>query len=433
MHYWPLDESTSVISDVVNNKLGVVVGDISGDTFMPIGKFGRARRLNPNNLLRRIHLYIEEERFDYTLNEWSLSLWFRLDAPGLIGSKYLLSFGGYTENANTAEVAITSYDPVHHQNWAGANNLVELWVSGPAPGYENILTGSWSLPGGGNVDGEPTAETLLDKDHLLVVTCDGQNIALYLDGDQVISGAGSAALSPWTAANYVGGDSSSSDHFGWVDDIAIWGEGLTSNDVGLLWSGGIGLSAGSFSAGPVETFTYDPMAHYFSYLDIKNESLPTIRVPISSWQATLRNHQSTFLQAVIPAAAPWSEAITSRVGTGEIVISYAMSAPSGAVTEWEVARVPLQQFTLDRGPTNTTGRVVGYAPGAGGNPQIVSQLRDVRSVSISTGGVRIRCALDPNVRPGQTAEGAGQSFIVGWVNYYANDSDRYMDVGESTG
>jgi hypothetical protein len=56
-------------------------------------------------------------------------------------------------------------------------------------------------------------------------------------------------------------------------------------------------------------------------------------------------------------------------------------------------------------------------------------LRNIRSISLSS-GVRLRCDLDPTIRPGDTVQGAGYEFVVAYINAYANDSDRYMDVGE---
>ena len=433
VHYWPLDEASgSVALDTVGGLGEGVVVDDANDTILEQGKFGRARRLNPNGLLRRIHLYTGAEDFNDTLSEWSISLWFRLDDPGLIGGGYLFSFGGYTENANTVEVAIWSSDPVHHQNWAGVNNTISLWVYGPAPGYAEILDESWSLPGGENVFPEPTAETLLDKDHLLVVTCDGQNIALYLDGEQVISGAGSAALSPWTAANYVGGDSSSSDHFGWVDDIAIWDDALSSSDIECLWSGGDGVSAlafAMFSAEPAPLFDPNPSASRYSYLDIDDGVADPIRIPISSWQATLQADRANFVQAVIPNVGEWITSVSARRDSGEIIIYHTVRETDGSEQEWEAARAPLQQFLTDQGPLRFTGRVVGYATASLGNPCVVRVLRNIRSVSTSA-GLRVRCDYDPTLRPGETVRAGELEFRAAYINAYCTDSDRYMDVGE---
>lgn len=81
----------------------------------------------------------------------------------------------------------------------------------------------------------------------------------------------------------------------------------------------------------------------------------------------------------------------------------------------------------------TTGELSGLfgAPivGAGGAAPSTHVLRNVRSVSIS-GGVRLRCDLDPTVRPGDTVQGAGYEFVAAYINAYVTSSDRYMDVGE---
>jgi len=71
----------------------------------------------------------------------------------------------------------------------------------------------------------------------------------------------------------------------------------------------------------------------------------------------------------------------------------------------------------------------GYATLAPPGQIITRTLVNVRSESISA-GLRARCDIDFFLRPGMRAISRGTEFTVSYINYYANQSDEYMDVGE---
>lgn len=56
-------------------------------------------------------------------------------------------------------------------------------------------------------------------------------------------------------------------------------------------------------------------------------------------------------------------------------------------------------------------------------------LRDVRLITSSSGGTRVRCAIDWLLRPAQRAAVDGDEFVVAYINWYANGDDEFMDVG----
>ncbi len=156
----------------------------------------------------------------------------------------------------------------------------------------------------------------------------------------------------------------------------------------------------------------------------------TMRVPISSWQATLQTGSSSYVQCVIPACSIWMDAIN---GATEFVISRRAVLPSGMAIEHEMARAPAEQPQFDRGPTNHSCTLSGYSDAfaANDNPASIFDrpLTGARSIS-SSGGHRVRCAIDWLLRPGHRALVNGISFVVRYINYYApSNFDAYMDVG----
>ncbi len=155
-----------------------------------------------------------------------------------------------------------------------------------------------------------------------------------------------------------------------------------------------------------------------------------VRVPISSWQATLQTGASCYVQCVVPACLNWVSALQAAT---EFVISRTAQVPGGPVVSIEMARAPLAQLQFDRGPTNYTATLSGYAQAFALAEAPVAAtdrvLQGVRSVSSGAGKVRVRCAVDWLLRPGQRAELDGALFDVAYINYYVPGEDAYMDVG----
>lgn len=197
------------------------------------------------------------------------------------------------------------------------------------------------------------------------------------------------------------------------------------------------LNAGPLNAGPLNAPGGAPFVDWAANLDPLTTQLyfaldvddgtDSIRIPISSWQATLQLDRASFVQAVIPAALEYLAAINALTDP-EIIISRGVRYEDGSTQEAELARAPLTTTRYQRGPNRATITVSGY--GSTSTPDAnVRTLRDIRSLTIDSGR-RVRCAIDWFLRPGQTAIAGDQTFTVSYINYYANDADQYMDVGE---
>jgi hypothetical protein len=157
----------------------------------------------------------------------------------------------------------------------------------------------------------------------------------------------------------------------------------------------------------------------------------TVRVPISSWQATLQTGSSSYVQCVIPACLAWVDAINAAT---EFVIYRRAEVPGTALTiEYEMARSAAEQARFDQGAARYTCTMSGYpdAFASSIDPPVAydRQLAGVRSIS-SGSGLRVRCAIDWLLRPGHRAYVGAVPFMVRFINYYALESDGYMDVGE---
>lgn len=162
-------------------------------------------------------------------------------------------------------------------------------------------------------------------------------------------------------------------------------------------------------------------------MDIDDQTLPPIRIPISSWQATMQVGRSSFAQAVVPAAGQWESEIYAR-SEGEFIIKRGAEFEDGTIQESVLARAPLQTIRRSQGPTNTTIVLSGYALIAPATANIRT-LQNIRQIT-NEPGIRVRCDIDWFLRPGQTATAGNEQFTVAYINYYANVGDQFMDVGE---
>jgi hypothetical protein len=157
----------------------------------------------------------------------------------------------------------------------------------------------------------------------------------------------------------------------------------------------------------------------------------TVRVPISSWQATLQTGSSSYVQCVIPACLAWVDAINAAT---EFVIYRRADVPGTVLAiEYEMARSATEQAQFSQGPQRYTCTLSGYPDAFAEDldPPVVYDrtLAGVRSISSGT-SLRVRCAVDWLLRPGHRAYVGAVPFVVRFINYYAMDGDSYMDVGE---
>jgi hypothetical protein len=153
-----------------------------------------------------------------------------------------------------------------------------------------------------------------------------------------------------------------------------------------------------------------------------------VRVPISSWQATLQKDLSSYVQCVVPGVDQWVDHIdvATRFDIFRIV------EVGGTVTEYGMASADLELAQYDQGARRYTCVISGHSEAytSAPDPAYDRTLTGVRSITTDSGGVRVRCDIDFLLRPGQTAAADDVVFEVSYINYYVNRADAYMDVGE---
>ncbi|CAM0557091.1 hypothetical protein EHLJMEHL_02179 [Vreelandella titanicae] len=170
---------------------------------------------------------------------------------------------------------------------------------------------------------------------------------------------------------------------------------------------------------------FDPLERVEVYLLLIGE----LRVPISSFQATMRRTGKSFLQAIVPAG----DSVLPALEYGTLMqVQLGYYYPS--VDEYNgletIALAPLEQIRSDEGPTRYTLTLSGY----GDFPQAAPReriLQGVQTRSISQVARRVRCNVDLLLRPDNYAvDTNGESFHVGQIQYFVNATSAAMEVIE---
>lgn len=188
------------------------------------------------------------------------------------------------------------------------------------------------------------------------------------------------------------------------------------------------------TANPLATHDFtsvlgDAITYYV--MDLTTPST-VVRVPISSWQATLQTGLSNYVQCVVPAVSAYVSAINAAT---QFKISRLVEVPGlVAPLTYEMASAPVQTTTFDQGPFRYTCTISGYSSGFAPNetPSAAYNriMQGIRSISINQGGTRVRCSIDWLLRPSQRVFASSEEFIVSYINYYVGENDAYMEVGE---
>lgn len=298
------------------------------------------------------------------------------------------------------------------------------------------------------IDLPATSTSVATGDWVHVAACrSGSTLRLFVNGS-VVGTFGSHTVNYSSAGTYlsIGSTASGSAALnGHMDDLRITAEAVydvtftpptealpipsaSANDA--IASAPSPLGAPALLAYSDFTSQLDPAASTFYLMDLVTPG-GLVRVPISSWQATLQTDVQSYVQCVVPAATDWVPDIEAAT---EFVITRRGMLLDGSTIEYEMARAPTQTISLDGGPFNYTATISGYTPAIAAveDPPAAFDrpLSGVRLVSRNSGNVRVRCNIDWMLRPGQRAFLDEEAIVVRFVNYYCPGRDQYMDVGD---
>lgn len=151
-----------------------------------------------------------------------------------------------------------------------------------------------------------------------------------------------------------------------------------------------------------------------------------VKIPMSSFQATMKTDGKSFLQAVIPNGVDY----LNQLHTNALMrVLMGFKYPDGTYSPLEeIARSPLEILRYDEGASSNSVTVSGYAA-LSASTGVTRQLTGVSYRSVNQGRRRVRCSIDLFLRPGHMAmDSDGQVFSVGIIQYFVNAKSEYMEV-----
>jgi hypothetical protein len=173
----------------------------------------------------------------------------------------------------------------------------------------------------------------------------------------------------------------------------------------------------------VDIIPQGAISHYELELTTPSDQ---VRIPIESWQARLQVDIASYVQCVIPDAAPWVDDINAalafeiyRVGGGYPDVQMTSQRPVSAL------------FT--RGPhrhsCSISGNLLEFYSDPEPDPLDDRTLRGIRSM-IWGSGLRVYCDIDFQLRPSHRAWANGAEILVSFIQYNVTPTEAYMVVGE---
>lgn len=440
IHNWPLDETTgSIVADVIGDSDALAVNHAEA-TIVP-GQFGNARdgRDTSGGPLK-IELWqgtVQEP----SLSRYTLTFWMRTPATLLTNWPYAWEIGQYYVPSATEPYCICFFDKdfqeIHFELFDDAYNSSQAVIFAHQANFSD------------------------DQWHMVTLRCDGAKTDLIIDGAQVLTTPRHPLfnLKGAVGRTYFGGNDNN-EYLGYlVDDIAIFDHSISDSEVDWLWNGGTGRAAASLTPVPIDAYisipgplqspallgvsdwtqTVKTTDQIYYAAEIYGWPDPVqLRLPISSWQATLQQGRASYLQCVVPAASHYIDAI-SEVMASEVKwlsIKRGVVLSDGSRREMEIARTRIQDMSHSRGPRLSTVTLSGYNLIAFGShtvdsvdPSAFRTLPGVQTMSAQS-GIRVRCGIDWLLRPGMVAIADGTPFVVSYINYYVSAGQEFCDVGE---
>lgn len=170
---------------------------------------------------------------------------------------------------------------------------------------------------------------------------------------------------------------------------------------------------------------FDPLERVEVYLLLIGD----LRVPMSSFQATMRRAGKSFLQAIVPAGDTVLPAL-EYASLMQVQLGYYYPSVDEFDELETIALAPLEQIRSDQGATRYTLTLSGYGDFPTADPR-ERTLQGIQTRSVSQGVRRVRCNVDLLLRPGNYAlDGDGSSFQVDQIQYFVNATSAAMEVIE---
>ena len=182
----------------------------------------------------------------------------------------------------------------------------------------------------------------------------------------------------------------------------------------------------SLQANPVWTPVISATVYRFALENSQGRA----EIPISNFSGQLRSGEPSYLQVTIPDARRWAQDIADFAAQSdtEMVIQAGYRYSDGRVKTQDIARTRLRNVRYDLGARSSSVQLDGIDTRVNLIPKTVSLKGANYRSQDESGRVRYRCAMNFDIRPGDTAMIHGESFQVGELSYNVTVNNATLEV-----
>ena len=182
----------------------------------------------------------------------------------------------------------------------------------------------------------------------------------------------------------------------------------------------------SLQANPVWTPVISATVYRFALENSQGRA----EMPISNFSGQLRSGEPSYLQVTIPDARVWAGVIADFAAQSdtELVIQAGYRYSDGRFQTQDIARTRLRNVRYDLGARSSSVQLDGIDTRVNPAPKTVSLKGANYRSQDESGRVRYRCAMNFDIRPGDTALINGETFTVGELSYNVTVNNATLEI-----
>lgn len=171
---------------------------------------------------------------------------------------------------------------------------------------------------------------------------------------------------------------------------------------------------------------------YVCVLTGENDGQEDVEIPISSFQARMRDGSPSYIAASIPDIETYADDIAARPN-GEILIKKGYLFSDGSRQLETIARVDYEDLRYDIGAHSSTGAISGHSTQSATAAKTVAMSGVSYECLQADGKRRVRCDVDLFLRPGDAAtwNSGDDQMVVGQIVYIVNPDFAWMEITEA--
>ena len=182
----------------------------------------------------------------------------------------------------------------------------------------------------------------------------------------------------------------------------------------------------SLQANPVWTPVISATVYRFALENSQGRA----EMPISNFSGQLRSGEPSYLQVTIPDARRWAQDIADFAAQSdtELVIQAGCRYSDGHVHTQEIARTRLRNVRYDLGARSSSVQLDGIDTRINPTPKTVTLMGANYRSQDESGRVRYRCAMNFDIRPGDTALINSESLVVDELSYNVTVNNATLEI-----